>query len=179
MNTITKQHSNLIMNIQQALVAWDNIQTLRKAKDFDAALQAVEDLIGQGCISSDLLEVRAILILMADQEGTLFPELTLEIAKSSLEAAISISRNPVGALVELGYYKYAMMVDCTHEALGHFNEAEQNAMSGVKDALIGQAKCFLDLGARSKANIILKRLKAMFPDDEDSKIMWLEFWESF
>lgn len=167
------------MEISQLVVIWKDLMELMQNKDFDAALVTVENLIDQGCVSSDLLELRGRLIQIADKSGMLFPDLTLEIAKSSFESAIAISRQPIGPLIELGYYKYAVMVDRTAEALAHFDDAEQNAMSGLKDALIGQAKCHLELGDQSKANAILDRLRLLYPYDEDSKIAILEMEENF
>ena len=168
-----------MIDMQQFITRWKDVKALMKAKDFDTALQLVESLLEQGCFSSDLLELRGFLILVADRDKKFFPHLTLETAKASFEAAVAISLKPIEPLVELGYYKYARELDRTHEALEHFVKAEQNAMGGVMDALIGQAKCHIELGDRLTANIILQRLKVMFPDDEDSKISMLELEEDF
>ncbi len=164
------------MNLDIYQQVLERIRSLSNAQSYNEALRLVEETLALGILSSEIFLLRGKLIQLADSSIDV-SLLNVETAFQSLEMANRLAPNYVEPIIELAHLKYAAFINRSEEALSDFIQAELKALSGLEDALIGQAKCYKQLGEISKAHLILQRLKNLSPDDESYKILQLEMEE--
>jgi tetratricopeptide (TPR) repeat protein len=113
----------------------------------DLALNEVERLLKDWPYNPQLLIMRADLIQLQDEVDG---EPTSSDAKSDLEMAASLDEDCPTALIELGYFVFAVEDDAK-TASKHFQKAIRLCRSLLKDALTGQAKALVELGRDAEA----------------------------
>lgn len=162
------------MNAQIYKQALEQILSLAKQKEFGRACKKIEDLLTQQVFTSQLFVHRARFIQMSDENDiAMCPELTLEVALESLKIAHELEPTSITPLIEWGYFEYAVKGH-SDEALKIFQKAQKFAESSWQDSLIGQLKCYHDLGLVSESKEVMNRLKVLFPDDPELKIFQSE-----
>lgn len=124
----------------------------------DKALELTERLLQVSPFAPDLLVRRARLLRLARDGGT------LDEIEQTLVSACTASPNHVPALLELGRFLYGTH-DANDRALPYFERAEELAAEMLKDALIYQIKCLLDMGQKDKAAEMLAYAQRRLPSD--------------
>ena len=99
---------------------------------------------------SDLIQ------LQGDREGT--P--TLRDPKAGLLRAASLDQDSPAALIELGYFAYAVEDD-SEAASGYFQKAIRLCRASLKVALLGRAKALAELERQVEAVASLKEAVAV------------------
>jgi tetratricopeptide (TPR) repeat protein len=141
----------------------DKIDDLTSQERFEEALAAVEEFLERFPLSPYLLVKRGCLIQLYNEVE--HPARTLEVARESLEMACALTPNYVQALIELGYFQYAIE-DRSDEALEQFQIAREQAETDLEEALVGEAKSHLDLGQLQQAKEVVDRTLTIFPDSQ-------------
>ena len=157
------------------LKEFEQLDTLFKNHKFKDALKLVEDLISQYPHSVELLVKYAKIIQLIDEKD-LSKIPPLDVALESLKKAHMLAPRSIEPCLELGYFEYAVN-DRPDEAVKYFEVAEEIAIEGLKDALMGLIKCNVEIGNMSHAKEILREAKAIFPDDIDIDILELELFD--
>jgi len=157
-----------ISSFKQALA---KVISLHREKKFAEAYELIEQLLLESPYSSNLLVKRAKLIQLLDDELSQPP--TLEMAFDSLKQAHSLEPQSIEPCIELGYFEYAVN-DQTAEGLKYFQLAQENAETGLKDALVGQIKCYMDMDDKMQAKKVLEKARVLFPDDDDVEDLFYE-----
>ena len=112
---------------------------------------------------------RAMIIQLLNREGDQeLPSLTL--AMQSLEEAQAIAPDTVEPLLELGHFAYAVNDDPA-AGKAYFHAAQEMAEASLKESLVGQIKCHLDMGNEDQANSLLERARVLFPDDDEVRML--------
>jgi len=120
---------------------------LWQAEKHSQALAEVDRLLADWPQNPQLLVMRADLIRLQDRaEGV--PG--LDEAKENLELAATLDDESPAALIELGYFCYAIEDDAG-KAAEHFQEAVGLARQLLKDALLGRAKALGELNRNTEA----------------------------
>ncbi len=164
------------MDIQQFQQNLEHLNTLHKHHKYDEALKLVQEMMTEYPYSVELLVKRAKLIQLLEVEDN-FSEVTdLDLAVYSLDLAHLLAPNAIEPCLELGYFKYAIK-DAPEQAITYFDVAQKNAELGLKEALIGQIKCYIDLGDISQARSSLEKAKVFFPDESNWEIFEFELEE--
>ncbi|WP_157162624.1 tetratricopeptide repeat protein [Cylindrospermum stagnale] len=143
---------------------------MHNQEKYAEAFKLVEKLLEDYPYSVELLVKRAKIIQLLDNDDAATP--SLETAKESLKTANVIAPQSIEPCIELGYFEYAIN-NCPGDAINYFEAARKNAELGLKEALIGEIKCYIDMNKTSKAREIIEKAKIFFPDD--SEIGFLEF----
>ncbi|MFB2974970.1 tetratricopeptide repeat protein [Microseira sp. BLCC-F43] len=160
------------MNIQDFKESLEKLDALHQQQDYESALKLVQDLLADFPYSVELLIKYAKLIQLIDKDDLAnFP--SLNEAREKLEISHLIDPKSIEACIELGNFEYAIN-DSASEAIRYFNAGEEIAKSGLKAAMIGQIKCYADLGDISQAKEILRKAKEFFPDDSELGILAFE-----
>ncbi|MEM9489869.1 MAG: hypothetical protein AAGC55_12030 [Myxococcota bacterium] len=149
---------------------WEDYKTSVRQLDaliaerrLDAALAHVDRLLASSPGSVALLIKQATLRQLQNDDAQ---TPTLADCRQSLERAIELEPNAVEPYVELGHLDYAV-ADDPQTALISFEKAVESAAKGLKEGLIGMAKCQLELGQLDAVQKIIEYLKLLFPDDLD------------
>lgn len=164
------------MDIQQFQQNLEHLNTLHKNHKYEEALKLVQEMMTDYPYSVELLVKRAKLIQLLEVEDS-FSEVTdLDMAVSSLDLAHLLAPNAIEPCLELGYFNYAIN-DSPEQAIIYFDVAQKNAELGLKEALTGQIKCYLEMGDISQAKSSLDKAKVFFPDESNWGILELELEE--
>ena len=118
------------------------VRRLWREERFAKALAEVDRLLSEWPNSPYLLVMRSDLIRLQDEEDG---EPTLDDAKADLKLAVALDEDSPAALIELGYYVFAIEDDAG-TAVKHFQKAIRLCRGLLKDALTGQAKALSELG---------------------------------
>ncbi|HBB36072.1 MAG TPA: hypothetical protein DDZ80_07570 [Cyanobacteria bacterium UBA8803] len=159
------------MDVKKFKVALDRVNELHKQREYDSAIKLVQELIACSPYSVDLLVKYAKLIQLLDKDSSEFSP--LEAAPRILKLAHLISPDSIKPCIELGYFEYAVN-DSPFQAMQYFQMAQEKAESSLKEVLIGQIKCYIDINNISQASEVLERAKLFFPDDIDIKMIEAE-----
>lgn len=159
------------MDVQKFKHAIDRVSELHKQRDYNSALKLVQELLSHYPYSVDLLVKYAKLIQLSDDNSAEFPP--LEAVSENLKLAHIISPQSIEPCIELGYFEYAVN-NCPDQAIQYFKVAQLNAESGLKSALIGQIKCYIDMENIPLAIEVLEKAKVLFTDDIDLKMIEAE-----
>jgi tetratricopeptide (TPR) repeat protein len=125
----------------------DRVLALRREQRFDLALQDVTRLMELWPDHPRLLVLRAELIqLQGDEEG--LP--TLDDAKNDLKRAVALDPFSADALIELGYFLYAVEDDAK-AAAKYFEKVVHLCVEQFTQALVGHAEALSELGQETKA----------------------------
>ena len=160
------------MNLQEFKERLDRIDDLYKQQGYESALQLVQTLLSDFPFSLELLVNYAKLLQLIDKDD-MSNVPALDTALEYLKQAHFIAPDAIEPCIELGYFEYAVN-DCASEAIQYFDAAQKNAESGLKKALIGQIKCYVDLDKRLQARECLDKAKLFFPDESEFGILELE-----
>lgn len=160
------------MDIQEFKDALDRLDDLYEQQGYESAFKLVQELLTYFPYSVELLVKYAKLIQLIDKDDiSKFPPLGM--ALESLKQAHLIAPHAIEPCIELGYFEYAVN-DCPGEAVQYFNESQKNAESSLKEALVGQIKCYVDLDNKLQAREILEKAKLFFPNDSEIGVLELE-----
>ncbi|BAZ29872.1 hypothetical protein NIES4074_23190 [Cylindrospermum sp. NIES-4074] len=162
------------MNIELLKEHLAQLKILHNQKRYAEAFKLVEKLLEDYPYSVELLVKRAKIIQLLDNDHIKTP--SLETAKESLEIANSLAPQAIEPCIELGYFEYAIN-SCPGDAINHFDVARRNAELGLKEALIGQIKCYIDMKKISKARENMEEAKVFFPNDSEIGVLEFELQE--
>jgi tetratricopeptide (TPR) repeat protein len=138
------------------------------------ALKLVEKLLNDYPYSVELLVKRAKIIQLLDNNDAEIP--SLETAIESLKIANIIAPKSIDTCIELGYFEYAIN-NCPGDAINYFDVARKNAELGLKEALMGEIKCYIDMENISQARELIEKAKVFFPDDSEIGVLEFELEE--
>jgi tetratricopeptide (TPR) repeat protein len=162
------------MNIQSLKDYLTQVNTLHNQEKYVEAFQLVEKLLVDYPYSVELLVKRAKIIQLLDNNDANSP--SLETAKESLIIANVIAPQSIEPYIELGYFEYAIN-NCPGDAINYFNVAKKNAELGLKEALIGEIKCYIDMNKISEARKLIEKAKVFFPHDSEIGVIEFELQE--
>jgi tetratricopeptide (TPR) repeat protein len=148
------------------------MEELASQEHFEEALAIAEHLLTQFPVSPYLLMKRGFLIQLYNGEE--LPQRTLEAARESLVSACALAPDYVQPRIELGHFLYAID-DEAGEGLEQFQIARDQAETDLQEALIGEAKCYVDRGRFQHASEVVARLLAIFPDNAEALRLEAEF----
>lgn len=150
----------------------DQLLSLYREKKFWQAYDLVNELLDKYPCAVDLLVRRAMIIQLLDnKEGREIP--SLDRAKQDLLLACQLAPNATEPFIELGHFEYAVMDDAD-EGMKHFITAQENADNGMKEALIGQIKCYVDKDELAKAKELLAQARQTYRDDDEIEMLCYE-----
>lgn len=153
----------------------DEILALGQRKRYGEALAVVERLLSSFPYSPYLL-VRKVILGHLHHGDQYHPGLTLEEMREGLEWASVLAPDYPQALIERGYFLYAVE-DQSEQGLKQLQAAREQAESDLQEAAIGEAKCYLDLEQPAEAQAIIQRLLKLFPQNLDAKLLQSEISE--
>lgn len=162
------------MNIQSLTDGLEQLKILHNQGKYLDAYKLLEKLLRDYPYSVELLVRQGKLIQLLDDDNEETP--TLEIARESLKIANLINPESIEASIELGYFEYAIN-NSSEVAINYFKSARKNAEIGLKSALIGEIKCYIDIDNISKARETIEKAKIFFPDDSDIGVLEFELQE--
>lgn len=162
------------MNIQSLKERLAQLNILHNQEKYAEAFKLVENLLEDYPYLVELLVKRAKIIQLLDNDDAESP--SLETAKESLEIANMIAPQSIEPYIELGYFEYAIN-NCPGDAIKYFDVARTNAELGLKEAFIGEIKCYIDMNKISKARELIEKAKVFFPDDSEIGVLEFELQE--
>ncbi len=128
---------------------------------YDRALAEVERLLETRHDNSQLLVMRSQLIRLQDREDKDATP-TLDDAKADLELAVELDEQSPVALLEMGYFLYAIEDDAK-AASQYFQKAIVECQQLLREALLGQAGALEEQGRESAARDCLVRAYILHP----------------
>lgn len=163
------------MDIQFYKEAREKLFYLLKQQSYGEALKLVDQLLVDYPYSSELLVERARIIQLLDEDDPSDMP-SLDSALDSLKLSLILAPDFVEPALELGYFEYAVN-DAPELALNYFEMAREKAEYLLKDVLIGQINCYLDLGKIADARQVLEKAKVFFSNDSDLGVLESELEE--
>ena len=163
------------MNIQSYKEAREQLSHLLEKQSYGEAFKLVDELLVDYPYSSELLVNRARIIQLLDKDD-LSDIPSLDSARESLKLSQILNPNYLDSSLELGYFEYAIN-DSPETAINYFETAREKAESMLKELLIGEIKCYLDLGKILEARQILEKAKVFFSNDSDLGVLEFELEE--
>lgn len=151
-------------DVQRYREALQRAVDLQRRQDFEGALQVLDELLGQAPYASALHLHRARLLQLSPVERS------LEEVEQALTSACALDDTNIAALLEMGHFIDAVR-DRPGHALERFTAAAALAASSLKDALLGRARCLLQLGERAAAEEVLREAQRCFPEDTDVELL--------
>jgi tetratricopeptide (TPR) repeat protein len=142
----------------------ERVADLQRREDFDGALRAIDELLAHNPHSSALLVHRAIFLQLSPTDGP------LEDVEQALQLACTFDDTNIKARLEMGHFLDAAR-DRPREALEQFIAASNLAAKNLKDALLGRARCLIQLDQRGAAEDVLCEAERCFPDDTDVALL--------
>ena len=142
-----------------------SIKTLRRQGRNDLALEEVDRLLEASPNAAHLLVMRGQLIQLQDDEDG---KPTLDDAKKALKLAVELDDRSPNALIELGYYLYAVQDD-TKAGAKYFQKAIDLSRELLGEALLGHAKALQELGRDTEALVHLQEAEQVVPHDSRSE----------
>lgn len=136
---------------------------LWKAKKFDAALREVESLLQAWPGNAQLHLLWASLVQLQER-----PAHDLDQVRQALQQAIDLDKSSPAAAIELGHFLDAVE-DNPRAASRAYAEGIATAHQFLMEALIGQAKAFLQLGKRADARTCLEEVLHLMNPNAESK----------
>nr|AGC72575.1 hypothetical protein [uncultured bacterium A1Q1_fos_1870] len=146
------------MPLQPYREALGRVTILKREKKLGEALCVLEELLREHPHSSELLVQRAMLQQLASGDHS------LEDIECDLRAAQLLAPSHPAPQLELGHFLYAVR-DSAKEALPCFHVARGLAAEALKEALLGEIKCHLELRAWSEVEEALAEAERLFPGD--------------
>lgn len=137
--------------IKQVLAHWTE-------ERFSEALELVDGLLRESPLSAELWVMRGNLLQLAPDDG---PQ---DAVDHALETACILTPDFTEAQLEMGHYLYSVKAE-SDTALTYFERAEEQAEEALRDALIYQIKCLVELEQQDKANDIRAHAARRFPDE--------------
>ena len=143
----------------------ERLDALNSQRDYWDALKLVEEILAQCPYSSFFLVKKAQIIQLLNKckESEIPP---LSVVEECLKFANLLGPNSIESYIESGCFEYTVK-DNPKDALEYFETARKNAEKGLKSALIGKIKCYLDMGRMSEAKDQLANAKVLFPEDDE------------
>jgi tetratricopeptide (TPR) repeat protein len=150
----------------------DIIRALHKQKKYHEAFVQNEGLLSASCALSEVWYRRGLLIQqLLDEEGaSVLGPLTLSDALNALQTASKLSTMNGHPLIEEAYYLYALSGE-VDLALDKFSQAKEHSLSLLRDSLIGEVKCLIDLKKFTDAEALLRKAFTYIADDLDVKML--------
>ncbi len=137
---------------------------LARTEHIEEALAEIERLSKEEPNSSELLVRSAMLRQLSKREHS------LEQVEGSLREASLRSPGLLNAQLELGHCLYAVR-DRPGEALEYFAQTRRDALALLKEAMIGEIRCYADLNVRESQWETLAEAESIFPRDPDLSIL--------
>ena len=159
------------VDVERYRTTLQRIVELQQQKDFEGALQAIDELLIEAPYASALHVRRAMLLQLSPVAHP------LEEVERALEHACALDESNTNALLELAHFLDAVR-DRPSQALSSFTAVAALASSALKDALLGSARCFIELGEHAAANDVLREANRYFPADPDVVLLCAELTDS-
>lgn len=113
------------------------LQKLADAEDWDGCLRVFSLLEKETPLTAHELVRKSACHQLGDFGN-------LEEAEQALKAALELAKDYVPALLDLGWFYYAVQDDA-ESALSYFSKAEELSRASLKEALEGKEKCLEEL----------------------------------
>lgn len=155
------------MPLQSYREALERVTVLEREKKLGEALRVLEDLLGEYPHSSELLVRRGMLQQLDSGDHS------LEDIERDLRAAQLLAPGHPTPALEFGHFLYAVR-DSAKEALPCFQVARDLAAEALKEALLGEIKCHLELRAWREAEEALTEAERLFPGDLELALLRAE-----
>lgn len=121
------------------------LQELAESEDWDGCIRLFEALEQEGPLSAhELVQKSACLQIGSEELGS------LEGAEEALLAALDLARDYVPALLDLGWFYYAVQDDA-ETGLTYFQRAEEISRRTLAEALNGRNKCLEEIQAEQSS----------------------------
>ena len=119
----------------------EQIRARMRAEDFDGCLRSFKRLEQQRPLTPGELVVKSRCFQLASEEMG-----GLESAEEALRTAIELDEDYIPALIDLGWFHYAIQDDAK-KGLSYFVRAEELGKAQVEEARDGKEKCLEELRA--------------------------------
>lgn len=114
------------------------LEELSEAEDWDGCLRVFSLLEEEVALTAHELVQKSACLQLASNLGS------LEDAEKALEAALELAKDYVPALLDLGWFHYAVQDDA-ETGLRYFRRAEELSRAALEEALEGKQKCLEEL----------------------------------
>lgn len=114
------------------------LQKLADAEDWDGCLRLFSLLEKETPLTAHELVRKSACLQLGAELGS------LEQAEQALKAALELAKDYVPALLDLGWFHYAVQDDA-ETGLSYFAKAEQLSRASLQEALEGKGKCLEEL----------------------------------
>lgn len=147
------------MDLEAYTQALDKLEGLHARGDYEATYTSLSELVAAW-------PGAAALLIRRGRVGQLRDEGSLEAIRDDLETAAALDPDSAAARLELGHFEYAVEDDPA-AGLAAFEEAARLAGEQHLEALIGQARCLVELGRLADARRVLTEAVAISADPSD------------
>jgi tetratricopeptide (TPR) repeat protein len=135
-------------------ISLKQIKEQLKSNDFSKTLDLINQAIEQRILYPEILILKANCLQISDKGKE-----TLEDIQRIYEQALTIDENYCNALIELGYFNYAVM-DNAKLGKNYFNKALTLLKSKLNETIVGLGKCIEEIDSQEAATKFIHEIKS-------------------